>query len=176
MKTVYFVRHGESEANAAGIAAGSGLDSPLTDDGRYQAKQVAKELKGKGIQLIVSSPMKRALETAKIIAQDLGKDQVTTSELFVERYLGELTGTPKANLKMYYDMGSLPASAERTEAMHARIVQGLEWLKTVDADRILLVSHGGVGRMLRAIFREEHHSSINTLQRIENAQIMELTL
>lgn len=178
MKTIYFVRHGESEANAAGIAAGGGLDSPLNDFGRGQARQAAQDLKGRGAQLIVSSPMKRAYETATIIAAELGFDpgSIVTSQLLVERQLGELTGIPKEQLKMYYDMGRLPASAESTEQLHARIVQSLEWLKTLDADKIIVVSHGGVGRMLRAIYREEHHSSVNSLGRMSNAQIMELPL
>lgn len=178
MKTIYFVRHGESEANAAGIAAGGGLDSPLNDHGRQQAQQIAGQFKGRGAKLIVSSPMKRAYETASIIAQNLGMnpESIVTNDLWVERQLGELTGVPKEQLKMYYDMGQLPASAESTEQLHARIIQALEWMKTLEADTIILVSHGGVGRMLRAIYREEHHGSINTLGRMDNAEIIELHL
>jgi uncharacterized phosphatase len=178
MKTVYFVRHGESEANAKGIAAGGGLDIGLTAEGRRQAEKAGQELKGKGVELIVSSPMKRAFESATIIANTLGLDpgKIVTSKLFTERHLGELTGVTTELIKTYYDMGALPASAEKTEVMHARIVEGLEWLKTLDADKIVLVSHGGPGRMIRAIYREEHHGSINTLSRMGNAQTLELHL
>lgn len=178
MKTIYFVRHGESEANAAGIAAGGGLDSPLNDHGRQQAQQIAGQFKGKGVQMIVSSPMKRAYETATIIAQNMGfnSSSIVTNELWVERQLGELTGVPKEQIKMYYDMGRLPASAESTERLHTRITQALDWMKTLEADTIILVSHGGVGRMLRAIYRDEHHESINSLGRTGNAEILEFHL
>jgi uncharacterized phosphatase len=178
MKTIYFVRHGESEANAAGITAGAGLDVGLTEIGKQQAQKVGEELKSKKIELIVSSPMKRALETAKIIAQGLSysNEKIIINPLFIERHLGELTGAKRDIVRTYYDAGMLPVSTEKTEDMYARIIQGLEWLKSLPANRIVLVSHGGPGRMIRTIYRQEHHSKINTLDRIGNAEIMELGL
>jgi uncharacterized phosphatase len=178
MKTIYFVRHGESEANAAGIAAGGGLDVDLTEDGRQQARKVGEDLKNKKIELIVSSPMKRAYHTAEIIAKEIAydPDKIIANPLFKERNLGELTGAKNELVKTYYDAGMLPASTETTENLHRRIVQGFEWLKAQPANKILLVSHGGPGRMVRTIYRQEHHSQINTLDRIGNAEIMELGL
>jgi uncharacterized phosphatase len=178
MKMVYFVRHGESEANAAGIAAGSGLDAILTEDGERQAQKAGVDLKRKKIDLIVSSPMKRAMETANIIAATIGYDaaKIATNNLFVERHLGELTGTPKDTLKIYYDAGMLPASAEKTDAMQRRIIEGLEWIKARPENNVLLVSHGGVARMVRAILRQERHDQINSLDRIGNSEIFEFRL
>jgi broad specificity phosphatase PhoE len=178
MKTIYFVRHGESEANAAGIAAGGGLDVSLTEDGRQQAQKVGEGLKKKEIDLIVCSPMKRAHETASIIAQTVGYDlsKIVTNPLFTERHLGELTGAKNELVKTYYDAGMLPSSAETTEALQRRIVQGLEWLKSLPENNIVLVSHGGPGRMVRTIYRQEHHSQINSLDRLGNSEIMELAL
>jgi broad specificity phosphatase PhoE len=178
MKTIFFVRHGESEANAAGIAAGSGLDVNLTAHGRFQAQRVGEDLKKKKVDLIVSSPMKRAYDTAVIIAQTIEYDpaKIVTNHLFTERYLGELTGSKKDALSIRYDSGALPANAETTESMYARIIQGLEWLKTLDAENIVLVSHGGPGRMIRTIYMQEHHSQINSLDRVGNAEILELSL
>jgi broad specificity phosphatase PhoE len=178
MKTIYFVRHGESEANAAGITAGGGLNVGLTEHGRQQAQKVGDALKNKEIELIVSSPMKRAYDTAVIIAQTLGSDpaKIVTNQLFTERHLGEMTGAKREMVRTYYDAGVLPASAEKTEALYARIIQGLEWLKTLEANKIALVSHGGPGRMIRTIYMQEHHSQINSLGRIGNAEILELNL
>jgi broad specificity phosphatase PhoE len=178
MKTVYFIRHGESEANARGITAGSGLDVGLTEHGKYQAQKVGEELKDKKIGLIVSSPLKRAADTAKIIAETIGysPDEIAMNELFAERYLGELTGADKQLVKTHFDMGGLPASAETTGTMQERIIKGLEWLKTQDANNIILVSHGGPGRMIRTIYRQEHHSRINSLSKVGNAEILQLSL
>jgi uncharacterized phosphatase len=178
MKTIYFVRHGESEANAAGITAGGGLDVALSENGKFQAQKVGVELKSKGIELIVSSPMKRAYDTAVIIAQTIGYDpsKIVTNQLFTERHLGEMTGAKRDLVRTYYDAGVMPASAEKTEDLHRRIVQGLEWLKSLDANKIVLVSHGGPGRMIRTIYMQEHHDQINSLDRIGNAGILELRL
>jgi uncharacterized phosphatase len=178
MKTIYFVRHGESEANAAGITAGGGLDVGLTEHGRQQAQKVGQELKDKKVELIVSSPLKRSYQTAEIIAQSIGYDptKIVTSQFFTERHLGELTGAKRELVRTYYDAGMLPASAETTESLYARTVQGLEWLKTLPADKIVLVSHGGPGRMVRVIYQQEQHNQINSLSRLGNSEIMELGL
>lgn len=178
MKTLYFVRHGESQANASHITAGSGLDADITEHGVRQAVKVAKVLKDKGIQLIVSSPQKRAYHTAFVIAKELGykPEDIVTNKLFVERYLGEMTGKPRSEVQVYFDMGATPPGGESTQALHDRIEAGLAWLKGLEADKILLVSHGGPGRMIRTIYRNERHTSINSLGRIGNAEVLRLAL
>ncbi len=178
MKTLYFVRHGESEANAAGVTAGSGLDVDLTEHGVNQAVRAARALKGKGIQLIVSSPQKRAYHSAFIIAKELGYDpeKIVRNPLFVERFLGDMTGKPHDEVQYYFAVGVAPPGGESTQALHDRIVSGLEWLKSLPVDKILLVSHGGPGRMIRSIYRNEPHRSINDLSRIGTAEILELSL
>ena len=63
---IWFLRHGESVANAAGRFAGQGDDSPLTEKGRTQARQAAHRLPD-GLTWIVSSPLRRARESATIV-------------------------------------------------------------------------------------------------------------
>jgi broad specificity phosphatase PhoE len=178
MKTIYFVRHGQSEANAAGITAGGGMDVGLTQHGMDQAVSTARLLKDKGIQLIVSSPQKRAYHTAYIIAKALGyaPEKILTNPQFVERHLGDMTGQPHEQVRNFFDTGATPPGGESTQQLHDRIVAGLAWLKTLPADKILLVSHGGPGRMIRTIYRNEQPNSINTLGRIGNAEVLELSL
>ena len=100
MKKIYFVRHGESEANAQGLAAGSEFDTPLTDTGRAQARRAGQDLKDKKIQLIVASTMDRALGTAKIIAKEIGYDsnKILTNKSFVERGMGIYSGGPEKSI------------------------------------------------------------------------------
>lgn len=178
MKTVYFVRHGQSEANARRITAGSGLDVPLTNAGRNQAAKVGEILEKKGIELVVSSPQIRALETARIIASRIGypADKIVTNDKFAERYLGELTGKPHDEVQNWFAMGQTPPGGESAEAMYSRVASGIDWLRTLDADKILLVSHGGPGRVIRALVRGERHTSIDTLASVGNAEVLELTL
>jgi 2,3-bisphosphoglycerate-dependent phosphoglycerate mutase len=67
---LYCVRHGESTHNAAGRIQGQ-ADIPLSDFGRRQSQAVAEALAAQGIDVIYSSPLCRALETAEIVARHL---------------------------------------------------------------------------------------------------------
>ena len=91
----YFVRHGQSEANAARLIAD---DTPkLTNLGREQAIETAKKLADKNITKILCSPLVRAKETAEIIAVELGM-QASDVEVILElreRGVGECEGKPK---------------------------------------------------------------------------------
>lgn len=82
VKHIYFVRHGESENNAARIRQGE--DSNLSEKGREQAQFVAERFTRIPIELIVASPFPRALQTAEIISKKTGVP-VEPSELAKER-------------------------------------------------------------------------------------------
>jgi len=84
------VRHGETEWNLAGKEQGH-LDSPLTALGVRQAQALANGLWGKGIQVIYSSDLGRAVRTAEIIADRLGLPLNVESDLR-ERHLGVMQG------------------------------------------------------------------------------------
>ncbi len=68
---LYFVRHGESEANTLGVIANRGLKYGLTDTGRQQAAALAVRLKDIRFAQIYSSPLLRAIQTAEILAREL---------------------------------------------------------------------------------------------------------
>jgi len=74
MKRIYFVRHGESESNAGGIR--SGPDTPLTQRGYEQAEQIARRCANLPVEVLISSSMLRAQETAKIISEKIGKTDI----------------------------------------------------------------------------------------------------
>jgi len=71
MSCIYLVRHGSTEWNEKQLWQGV-VDTELSEKGRMQSKAVARFLKGKEISKIFSSPMRRALETARIMAQEIG--------------------------------------------------------------------------------------------------------
>ncbi|MDN2453457.1 histidine phosphatase family protein [Lactobacillus sp. UCMA15818] len=72
MTTLYIVRHGQSKANAAGILQGSLINTPLSEKGQIQAKNVhdAFEKKSLHFDLVFASPLLRAAQTAAIIAPE----------------------------------------------------------------------------------------------------------
>ncbi len=69
---IYFIRHGESEANVLKIISNRDLPHGLTEKGRQQAQALTRTLQGVGITAIYSSPIPRAQQTAQILGQRLG--------------------------------------------------------------------------------------------------------
>jgi broad specificity phosphatase PhoE len=68
----YFVRHGESTANLLREFSNSGFKHPLTEKGIAQAHQLKDSLRGVPLAQIYSSPVMRAVQTAYILAENLG--------------------------------------------------------------------------------------------------------
>jgi len=87
---LYLVRHGQSAGNAEGRFGGHG-GTPLSELGRKQAQLTAKALAKERIQVIYSSDLQRAVESADPLAKLL-KLQVHTSPAFRERHIGVLEG------------------------------------------------------------------------------------
>lgn len=143
MQHLYFIRHGESVLNSQGIFSGR-TDTPLTPTGRQQIAKTGQTLKDKNINLIVTSPMKRTIETAQIIANIINypKDSIVINNLFSERNYGPYEGT-----KYIPNIGDLEG-IEKIEDLILRAKKGLNFLNTLNAENILLVSHGATGRAI----------------------------
>lgn len=69
---LYFVRHGESEANVSRTISNRGTVHGLTEKGRQQAAALASELVNTNVRRIYSSPLLRAVQTAEILSRELG--------------------------------------------------------------------------------------------------------
>jgi broad specificity phosphatase PhoE len=78
---LYFVRHGESEANVLRVISNRGWVHPLTEKGRCQAYDLADRLCGAGIAKIYTSPLQRAVQTAEILGQSLEVEVEITDAL-----------------------------------------------------------------------------------------------
>src|SRR5215472_944111 len=94
--TVYVVRHGATSMNNQTDLSQDRIrgwsDVPLAPQGREEAKKAAEELKQFGIQLIVTSDLTRAQETAHIISQELGGVPIQVSQKLRPWNLGDFTG------------------------------------------------------------------------------------
>lgn len=155
---LYFVRHGESEANAAGVFAGQS-DSPLTPRGREQAAAVALALADLDIDRVVSSDLSRARDTAAVIAAAHGLTVEIHPELR-EIDVGEASGKR-------WDDGTLRQSfttadsdefvrwpgGESLEQALARSLGCLDRLVRDHAgEQLVVVGHGGITRILVSHF------------------------
>lgn len=168
MKKLYFVRHGLSEMNVLGFRAGS-IETPLTDKGRAVAKLAGEHARNLGIDLIVSSSMGRALETAEIIAREISYplEAIQKSDLLVERHFGILEGKP---YKPGEDL-DVVEGIEQAEALFERVTQALDWIETLPGNTVLIVSHGATGRALRHVL--DPNISFASAS-FNNAEIVEL--
>lgn len=113
------IRHGQSEANAKGVAQGSKSDTGLTKQGKSEARRTAEFLKRKGIRVdrVFSSPIQRAMETAAPIARAFGCKIVQADEL-VETDKGKLSGLTGPEItKKYKSTPALAKMAARFDKM-----------------------------------------------------------
>lgn len=168
MKHLYFVRHGSSELNEAGLFAGRS-ETPLTALGRQQAVAAGDTARALGIDLIVSSPLSRARHTAEIIAQAIGYDleRIVIEGLFIERDFGSLERQTWRPLLPQEQIAGMEPLADLLQ----RGRRGADFLASLPANNILVVSHGSLGRALRHHFRPDF--PFDHPDRLQNAQIVQ---
>ena len=167
-REMILLRHGQSTANASGVWQGQ-LDFPLSDEGRLQAADAGRALKGTRICGVYSSPLSRAFETAEIVAREAGyPGEVVPMPDLMERHGGILEGHTWAeqearNPALAEKFLSLPeeerwtlVGAETEEEIAIRFERALSEIRsrhrTADGS-LVIVTHGGIMRtFLRNLF------------------------
>lgn len=164
------VRHGECLANVHETVAGSRDDSPLTANGIEEAVKTAEKLTDfRGI--IVSSPLQRALKTAEIIRDIIAPgQQIQVAPQFVERDVGDATGKPLSDYLVLEKDHALIPNAETDQVLFDRVRSGLEMLKQLNGD-ILLVTHNGTYRMLQCVVQGLPPQAFADVPSIANAEV-----
>lgn len=151
----YLIRHGEILSNIKKMYAGLSEES-LTAKGEEQARLLARQLEGRGIRLIYSSPLTRAVETAEILKNHLGLNVILEKELR-EIILGPLEGLSYEQLiarfpEVWETWCRAPAELrlegmEPLEDVQKRIITLMRgWLKKHQGEIIAAVSHMAVIR------------------------------
>jgi broad specificity phosphatase PhoE len=152
---IFLVRHGQTDSNIAGLFHGA-TDVPLNAIGLRQARLVAQRVAQLGqLDALHTSPLQRAVVTARAIADETGLEPVITTDL-IEMHFGAAEGLTLAEMAERF-----PALAERfrdlsdndvgfpggetRRAFHARVRQSVERIVTAHAgQRVVVVAHGGV--------------------------------
>ncbi|HEV7742667.1 MAG TPA: histidine phosphatase family protein [Pseudolysinimonas sp.] len=158
---LYLVRHGETDWNQQRRIQGL-TDIPLNDTGREQARATGRLLARRRWDAVFSSPLRRALETAEIIAEELGLPAPATVDALVERNYGDAEGMNFLDIERKYpDRGSVPGQESREEVV-ARVLPALHELAAAHPDqRLVVVSHGGAIRaVLTAVDPHYTHGMI----------------
>lgn len=152
---ILVARHGESAGNKAHVVQGS-RDPPLTARGRREARALGRLLSKERITVAYSSPLKRALETARIASPV----PVTTERSIHENLMGKLEGMTHERVEevyphlfdKFFDNPSyrMPGG-ESLRDVQARIAPFLKMLYRKHADDVVLVvAHNTLNRVLLA--------------------------
>ncbi|HLF25026.1 MAG TPA: histidine phosphatase family protein [Anaerolineae bacterium] len=144
------IRHGQTDWNATGRWQGQ-ADPPLNAAGRAQAHQTALELQAQRLDVLVSSDLRRARETAEIIAAAINRDVILEPRLR-EVNLGEWQGLYSDDIRarwpgemqLWLDMplAARPPNGESIQELAARVLAAVDELAARYPDRrVGLVAH-----------------------------------
>ena len=157
MTTLLLVRHGETDWNRENRFQGH-ADPPLNDLGRRQARELAEALAADPPAAVYTSPLRRARETAAIVADRLGLP-LAEVEALREIDVGEWMGLTRAEVEQRYPedfrrwigFGQGWQRGETYEQLAERVVPALLALaERHRGDRVLAVTHGGPLRVAQA--------------------------
>jgi len=148
---IYLVRHGQTDDNIKNLMQGW-KDTPLNDQGRLQANALVSFFREESIDIVYSSDLSRALETARIIADAIHKEVYIDKQLR-EMYLGSWEGHSWQEIEAEYAyfFNKPENSGESYIEFQLRSFQ--TFMKIVHhhpKKNIMIVTHGGVIREIIA--------------------------
>jgi broad specificity phosphatase PhoE len=148
--TILLARHGETDWNREGRFQGH-ADPPLNRTGRDQAVELSVALMAEDLAAVYSSPLRRALETAEILAASRELEPVIVAAL-QEVDVGSWSGLTRTEVEQRFpeqyarwlDYGQGWEDGETYDEMGTRVVAALlELAAAHDGERVLAVTHGG---------------------------------
>lgn len=193
----YFVmRHGETKANVKDVVSYKNEASDeLTEEGKKEVIDSAQKLKNENIDLIITSPFKRARETAELVRASLGlkEDSLILDERLKEINPGEYDGRSWVDYHNYfYEKGGkkwfeqqIP-NGESLRDVGKRVGSCLHELEEKYKNtKILIITHGGIAWLTHVISglnmpegkdyeRSGTHVFVNDFKRFDNAEVREL--
>ena len=176
---IYIVRHGQTDWNLIKKTQGQ-LDIPLNETGRVEAQKSGELLAGKNIDKIISSDLKRTVETAHIINRYLGVP-IQFDERLRELNYGSLQGRLNKEItpETWQRFNHYPEEfqSEDLQCFYARVKSFFDDLD--DSKNTLIVTHGGTIRMMM-LYARNHKSfersefvELYTTMKIKNASVFE---
>jgi len=169
-------RHGETDWNRVGRWQGH-ADPPLNEAGRRQAEALADALDGDGVAAVYSSDLRRARETAHVVAKRLGLPVIEDRGLR-EIDVGSWSGLTREEVRERYPdgfarwlQGEIGHDGETREQLTERVVDAVGRIASGhEGDTVLVVTHGGAIRALR------RHAAGDPGDPIENCATVRLEL
>ncbi len=145
------LRHGQTDWNINFLLQGV-TDIPMNQTGLEQVKLAAQAIQAKDWDVVLTSPLTRAKQTAEIIATHVGFSEVIEQELLIERSFGEAEGLSHEQWRAKYsNLDEIPGGESRQQ-LAARSQLLLDHVATeFKGKRVLAISHGALIRGLLAI-------------------------
>jgi probable phosphoglycerate mutase len=176
--TLILARHGETDWNRDGRFQGH-ADPPLNAHGRDQAAELAALLADEPLEAVYSSDLRRAYETAQVVAERKGLDVIVDPQLR-ERDVGPWSGLTRAEIEERFPdqirlwrEGAVSVGESR-ESLAERIVAAAHRIAAAHPDGlVLVVTHGGALRMLRHAAGEDDQLAAPPLR---NAELVRLAV
>lgn len=164
--TICLVRHGQTDWNALGKLQGQ-TDIPLNELGKIQARQCGEFLsKESSWDVIISSPLKRARETADIISHYIEVPVIEKME-FIEKNFGVAEGMTAAERASAFIDKEYPGQ-ENQESLRSRLMNGLQDIqREYPEKKVILVAHGAVIHFILRLMSNE--SIVSNEMRLFNA-------
>lgn len=168
MTTLYLARHGETVDNVNRIMQGQ-TQGRLTLNGIRQAEELRDSMAQACLDAVVASDLRRAVDTAAIIAEPHGLP-VTTTPLLRERDWGSFTGRYIPELKDE----PWPDDIETLDQLKARAAVFLDLMRREHAGQtVLAVGHGIINKAIQAVL---YGKPMHEIKRMENAEVRKLEL
>lgn len=165
---IYFVRHGETESNKKGTVTGH-TDSPLSEEGIEQVEKTLPEIPN-DFQELYSSDLIRCKQTAEILNQKINL-QIKFDVRLRDRDFGSLAGKKFSEMDTTGEMKEKdknqqydyrPYGGEHVEDVKKRLFAFIEDIKNNSKDKkVLVVTSGGIIRLLHNILKGEVHEVIH---------------
>lgn len=170
---IYFVRHGSTDSLEKKISQPD--DEPLNERGVSQAKELGKRFANTKIDLVISSPHLRAVQTAKEISKNIETDPLFAEVKKPKEVIGQSkeSGEVKAILKKIGEMYLVDPSwhysdEENFEDLKARGLKALEYLQNLNLENVAVVSHGNFMALLAGLMLFGESYPVDISLRLKN--------
>lgn len=172
------LRHGQTDWNINFLLQGI-TDIPMNETGLAQVKLAAQAIDLKDWDIVLTSPLTRARQTAEIIANHVGFEEIVEHNLLIERSFGEAEGLSHQEWRAKYaNLDEIPGGESRTQlAARSQLLLDLV-ASEFQGKRVLAISHGALIRGLLAIASNEElpregerlaNASLNIIGHVESS-------
>ena len=172
------LRHGQTDWNIHFLLQGV-TDIPMNQTGIEQVKLAAQAIRAEDWDVVLTSPLSRARQTAEIIASQHGYNEIIEQELLIERSFGEAEGLSHEQWRAKYsNLDVIPGGESRTQLAERSMLLLETISQELAGKRVLAISHGALIRALIAIASNNElpragerlgNASLNVVKHIDNS-------